>query len=564
MLEIIARSHRGRICKYKNGENSLNTPVVIDLEESSGSFISLEPEGRILNFMGTKVPLDEGMMTTASSDCGGIRGVYGKVCVVRLPIDGTEEIPDDCKILVVSNAFELRRDARKMLDAVISIRELAGFNRLVYMSGIAEPSTVSLLSYMGVDIFDDMLSNAAGLMGIQMIPEGEIQVDKNCSIENSKELKNEIEKVKIFIASGRLRELVDQRAAVSPSSVALLRLFDDRGYEYQEEACTITGGRFSSNTIQSLRRPDVERYRRTLLNRYKKPEHKRILLLLPCSARKPYHRSKSHKAFASAIHTANHDTLIHEVILTSPLGLVPRELDIFYPANSYDIPVTGEWNCQEKEMIRSMLSALLEQGYEKVICHFSDYEMIEDLADMEFTVEDGRPTSFESLGRLDSTLREAARGMDLPGYMVERKETLRSVLYYQFGKECADVIMDENTFTTGKFPYWKIIREDPEDRSKKTQLGMMTPERGMISLTLEGAEVLSKTGRYTVKMNDFELKGNLFAVGALEADPEIRIGDEAVIVRNNEVAGVGVADMCGREMVQMGRGMAVRVRHKTK
>ncbi len=564
MLEIIARSHRGRICKYKDGENSLNTPVVIDLEKSSGSFISLEPEGRILNFMGTKVPLDEGMLTTASSVCGGIRGVYGKVCVVRLPVEGTEEIPEDCEVVVVPNAFELRHDARKMLDAVIKIRELAGFNRLVYLSGIAEPSTVSLLSYMGVDIFDDMLPNAAGLMGVRMLAEGEIQTGVEHSQENSKELKGEVEKVKIFITSGRLRELVDQRAVAFPSSVALLRLFDDQGYEYQEEACTLTGVRFSSNTVQSLRRPDVERYRRTLLDRYRKPEHKRILLLLPCSARKPYHTSKSHKAFASVIHTADHDTLIHEVILTSPLGIVPRELDIIYPASSYDIPVTGEWSCQEKEMIRSMLSALLEQGYDKVICHFPDYEMIEDLAEMEFTVENGSPTSFESLGNLDSALREAARGMDLPGYMVERKETLRSVLYYQFGKECADAIMDENTFTTGKFPYWKIIREDPEDRTKKTQLGMMTPERGMISLTLEGAEVLSRTGCFTVKMNDFELKGNLFAVGALEADPNIRIGDEVVIIRNGEVAGVGVADMCGREMVQMVRGMAVRVRHKAK
>lgn len=564
MLEIIARSHRGRICKYKDGENSLNTPAVIDLERSSGTFISLEPEGRILNFMGTEVPLDEGMMTTASSGCGGIRGVYGKVCVVRLPVEGTEEIPEDCEVIVVPNAFELRRDARKMLDAVVKIREMAGFNRLVYMSGIAEPSTISLLSYMGVDIFDNMLPNAAGFMGVRLMPEGEIQTGKDCSQVNSEELKSEVEKVKIFIASGRLRELIDQRAVASPSSVALLRLFDDQCYEYQEEACTITGGRFSCNTVQSLCRPDVERYRRTLLNRYKKPEHKRILLLLPCSARKPYHTSKSHKAFSSVIHTADHDTLIHEVILTSPLGLVPRELDIFYPASSYDIPVTGQWNCQEKEMIRSMLSALLEQGYDKVICHFPDYDMIKDLADMELTVENGEPTSFESLGHLDSSLREAARGMNLPGYMVERKETLRSVLYYQFGKDCADAIMDENTFATGKFPYWKIIREDPEDRSKKTQLGMMTPERGMISLTLEGAEVLSKTGCFTVKMNDFDLKGNLFAVGALEADPNIRIGDEVVIIRNGEVAGVGVADMCGREMVQMVRGMAVRVRHKSK
>ncbi|HKM09074.1 MAG TPA: DUF5591 domain-containing protein [Candidatus Methanomethylophilaceae archaeon] len=564
MLEIIARSHRGRICEYKDGGDSLTTPAVIALERSSGPSISFKPEGRMLNLMGAEVPLDEGMMTTVSSGKGGIRGAYGKVCVLRLPIEGTEGIPEECEIIAIPNAFELRRNPRGILDAVMKIREMAGFNRLVYMSGIADPSTVSLLTYMGVDLFDDTLPIASGLMGIKMFSEGEVFIGQDFSRENSKELKEEADKVKMFVAAGRLRELVDQRAAASPTSVALLRLLDDQGYQYQEEACTLRGGRFCSNTVQSLRRPDVERYRRMLAERYRKPEHKRILLLLPCSARKPYHTSRSHKAFSSAIHTADHDTLIHEVILTSPLGLVPRELDVFYPADSYDIPVTGEWNCQEKEMIRSMLSSLLEQGYDKVICHFPDHDMIKDLADMEFTVVDGRTTSFESLDRLDSTLRDAARGMEIPGYMIDRKDTMRSILGFQFGLEAADVMMDENTFTTGKFPYWKIIREVPDERSNQTQLGMLTPERGMVSLTLEGGEVLSKTGSFIVEIMDFDLRTNLFAVGILDADPNIRIGDDVVVMRNGKVEGVGVAEMCGREMVQAQRGMAVRVRHKSK
>lgn len=559
MLEIITRSHRGRICKYKNGEDTLITPAVITFDKTSKVFLSLEPEGRILNFMGMKAPLDEGMFTTASSERGGgVKGTYGKVSVVRLPLKGTETLPDECRIVAVPNAFELRQNPRGLLDAVMKIRELAGFNRLVYLSGIADPSTVAILSYMGADIFDDMLPIAAGLAGIKMIPEGEISVSDDFSRENSGELKQEIKKVLAFTEAGRLRELVDQRATSSPVSVAVLRHLDDTGYEYQEEACATVGKRFCSNTIQSLRRPDVERYRRTLAERYVKPEHKKVLLLLPCSARKPYHTSKSHKAFASAIHTAAHDVLIHEVILTSPLGLVPRELDVFYPASSYDIPVTGEWNCQEKEMIRGMLSSLIGQGYEKIVCHFPDFELVKDLADMEFTVKDGNPTSFESLDCLDETLRSVTKEMESPGYMIERKEVMRSVLNFQFGSEVADKILDENTNVIGRYPYWKIIREKPE----KVQLGMLTPERGMISLTLEGAEILAAADKSVVEMTDFDLKGNLFAVGVVNADPSIRIGDESVIVRNGRVVGVGVAEMCGREMVQTNRGMAVRTRHK--
>lgn len=562
MLEVLARSQRGRICKYSDGDRSITTPAVITVGKSSGPHISVEAEGRVLRFMGTDVPMDEGMMSTASSDMGGIR-VHGRICVLRLPYKG-QAIPEECEIVAVPNAFELRRNPRKLVETITEIREAAGFGRLLYLSGIAEPSTIALLVYMGVDLFDETLPLSAGMMGIRMFPEGEAETGEDSSKVNCSVMAEECVKTSAFIMAGRLRELADQRSVSSPQSVALLRLFDDQGYGYQEETAPLTGSKFSCNTVQSLRRPDNERYRRRISERYEKPEHKRILLLLPCSARKPYHTSRSHKAFSSAVHTGDHDVLVHEVILTSPLGLVPRELDVFYPANSYDIPVTREWNCSEKEMIRSMLKELISQKYDRIVCHFPDFGMINDLADMELTVIDGDPTSRDSLDSLDKALRAAAEGMENPGYMTDRRETVRSILKFQFGKNVASAIMDDDTFATGKYPYWKIIRENPADRTEKTQLGMLTPERGMISLTLEGAEILADAGHAVVNMTDFELKGNLFAVGVLDADSDIRIGDEAVIIRNGKVAGVGVAEMCGREMVQTDRGMAVRVRHKSK
>lgn len=95
-------------------------------------------------------------------------------------------------------------------------------------------------------------------------------------------------------------------------------------------------------------------------------------------------------------------------------------------------------------------------------------------------------------------------------------------------------------------------------------MGMMTAERGMISLTLDGARILADMGRNVVEMMDFELKGNLFAIGVTKADPSIRIGDEAIIMLNGKVKAVGVAMMSGREMVELNRGIAVRVRHKSK
>lgn len=566
MLDVVGRSHRGRVCEYRRGDLMLRTPSVIGSGNggSEGIRICIEDGKRYLRIGDTDVPLDSDLFTTASSGIVSNMVSSGGVCVARLPFPEDIAIPDDAEIVIVPNAFELRKDARKLVDSVMRIRKAAGYNRLVCMLGIAEPSTAALLSYMGVDMFDDSLVKAAGLKRISLIPEGEISVGNDAAADNVSELERECEKIRTFIMAERLRELVDQRVSSSPSSVAALRIFDREGYEYQEEACSSVGCRFACNTTQALRRPDILQYRQKIMERYRKPDHKRILLLLPCSAKKPYHTSKTHKAFASAIHTASHDTLVHEVIITSPLGIVPRELDAMYPANSYDIPVTGEWKCEEKKIIREMTASLIAQGYDGIVCHLGeDSELVEDLAEMEKTVV-GDPTSPASLKNLDETLRRMTKSLEPADYCVDRREAMRSVLVHQFGRDAADSIMDANTYAIGKFPYWKIIRENPENRKEKTQLGMLTPERGMVSLTLEGAEVLASMDMFTVEMTDFEMKGNLFAVGVVSADNRIRIGDEAVITLNGKVKGIGVAMMSGREMEDLKRGIAVKIRHKSK
>ena len=559
MLDIVARSQRGRVCEYTRGEVSVTTPFMIG-SEGPVSIRSAEG-GRVMDFFGTEVPLESGLLTTASSGMASDAVVKDGVQVVRLPLPDELVVDDSVEMVVVPNAYELRKDPRRIVDAVVRLREACGFGRLLCMLGIGEPSTVALLSYMGVDVFDDSLPRAAGLEHVLLMPEAEVAMgDGDVVGANIDYMVAELAKTRMFIEADRLRELADQRSFSSPSNVALLRLYDQNAYQYAEETCSTVGCRFSCNSTQALRRPDLKRYR-DRIGSYRKPEHKRILLLLPCSAKKPYHISKTHRAFASAIHTAQHDTLVHEVIVTSPLGMVPRELDACYPANSYDIPVTGEWKCEERAMIRKMVGDLIAQGYDKVICHLGeDYELVEGLAEMECTVV-GDPTSPKSLENLDKALRAAAKGMETVDYLVDRNNLARGLLEFQFGRDIADLLMDGDTYAIGKFPYRKFIREVD---GKKIQMGMMTPERGMVSLTLEGAEVLAKAGYATVEIMDFELKGNLFAVGVVRADPRIRIGDEAVIVCNGEVRGVGVAEMCGREMTDLKRGIAVKVRHKVK
>ena len=563
MLDVNYRSFRGRVCEYKDGETSITTPAV--LRSVNGPcddrvHILVENGNRYYVDNGVRYPLDGSQITSTSFGLfkGDVVMCGEKVAAVRLPLPEKLELPETVEIVLLANAYDLRNNARSLVDVVIKLREAVGYNVVLGFLGIAEPSTLALLAYMGVDIFDDSLCKVLGARGIRTIPEGLIQSSDDVTEGNVNDLLIECAKVADFIKGGRLRELVDQRASASPTSVAALRVFDRVGYDYQEEAVNNYGTRFSCNTTQSLRRPDVLRYRKTLMERYVKPPHKRVLLLLPCSAKKPYHTSKTHKRFSFSIHASNFDTVVHEVIVTSPLGIVPRELDCFYPANSYDIPVTGEWKCQEKEFIREMLAHLLEQGYDKVISHLGeDTELIAGLRDDIVETVVGDSVSPTSLSNLEKALRDATAGMKVGDYAEDRKETIRSVLSFQFGKDVADKIMDEDTWGIGRFPYWKIQRN-------KVQLAMMSEERGAFSLTVDGGKVVAECGKNIVNMMDFELKGNLFAVGVIDADPGIRIGDEVVVMKNGEVVAVGVAVMSGREMTELKRGIAVKIRHKAK
>ena len=557
MLDVLSRCQRARVCEYTRNDRKLVTPSMIGSEPSDAWVESVGNE-RILHLMGTDVVMESGLRTTSNSGIPTEVRCQDGIAVVRLPLPEDLAFDESVEAVVVPNAYELRKDPRRIVDNVMRLRRAAGFNRLLYLSGLGEPSTVSILTYMGVDLFDDSLPRAAGLSGIRLIPEAEISTGEDESDGNVWVMEQELEKVRIFIKADRLRELVDQRAPSEPTSVALLRIYDDVGYEYAEETVSFTGCRFSCNTTQALRRPDIKSYKRRM-SEYRKPEHKRVLLLLPCSAKKPYHISKSHKAFSSAIHTAPHDTLVQEVIVTSPLGAVPRELDAFYPANSYDIPVTGEWKPEEKAFIRSMIGDIIAQGWDKVICHLGeDYELVEGLADMECTVV-GDSTSPASLQNLDKALRDATKGMEPVDYLIDRNAQMLNMLRFQFGPEAADLLMDGNTYAIGKFPYFKLFREED---NKKIQLGMFTPERGGISLTIEGAQILADGGYPTIEIMDFEIKGNLFAVGVVKADPSIHVGDEAIAVCNGKVRVVGVAMMCGREMTDLKRGIAVKTRHK--
>ena len=538
--------------------------LLIESEYESGS-ISLRSKSSTIPMVSMsndlKVPLSVLKRDNGSPVSFGDRSV-----VVRGGAeDAASKVADiDAVICVLASGFELRRDARGFVRSMIAFRKAVGYGRLIYVPGIMDVSNLALLCYLGVDLVDSSLLVYQGARGHLLTPEGVLNAaDADWLVPsgdpekvvgyNLDSARRELGLVRHMLKLGRLRELVEMRVNSSPWSVAALRIFDIEYYDVQEIYAPVVGPRFFCNSKQSLYRPDVWRFRRRIMERYVPPSHKKVLLLIPCSAKKPYSTSKSHRLFSQTIQAVRNNAVVHEVIVTSPLGIVPRELELLYPAAQYDIPVTGHWDRDEVAMVQEMVLRIAAFGYEKVICHLSSEEaFVKDVVES-IDTSSGRPASNDSLERLREQLEDVCSSQQIVGRGTDRIGCMGSLARFQFG-EGGECLVD-GASVVGNYPYLRILEG-------KDQLAMLTPERGMLSLTLRGGEKLFPRHINWVEMDDFDLVGNLFAVGVKGADRGIRSGDDVLVIKNGELEAVGVASMCGDEMIEAERGEAVRIRHK--
>ncbi len=472
---------------------------------------------------------------------------------------------------VLGGAASLLSGPREFARLITELRGAVGPGSVLYAPGLAMPSNLALLAYCGIDVVDSVAVLLEASRGKWLNQDGYWPRDNlnrppcrcpGCMSgdvrralfeHNEIALWEEMELVKASIMSGELREHVERRSANDPWNTAVLRHLDLRHYDFQEMHFPVVGWRVRAYAHQSLTRPDILRFRRRIRERHSKPPSAKVLLLLPCSARKPYVLSRSHRLFREAVMASRNPWAVHEVIVTSPLGIVPRELESVYPAAHYDIPVTGDWNLDEAAIVREDLKSYLERNaYDRIIAHLDvERPFVEDILDGAIFTCRGRITDSVSLESMAAALRDAVENTPKVQRARRFMEDMTALARFQFGDSGEKLV--ESAEFRGRYPAIKIIRDG-------TQLAMLT-ERGLLSLTLDGGRVLSQSNVYCVEIDDFYPQGSVFAVGVSDADAGIRIGDDVVVRRGQDVRAVGVAEMPGKEMIESERGVAVRVRH---
>jgi archaeosine synthase len=482
------------------------------------------------------------------------------------------------ELAVLHDAGGWSSNPKNLVPALIQARREATPGKLLWAPALGTPEDYALWAYLGVDLFDasPLLLAAArgealttdGPLALKdaerVLGDGSVWDQERLTAHNLEAARLELERIRHAIQNGTLRALAERRIYSKAASVEILRRFDREHHYLEAAAPRHRTTPLAAMTAESLWMPEVESFRRRVRDGHEPPRSAKVLVLMPCSRRKPYKVSRSHRQFARILDESGIRSLVHEVMVTSPLGLVPRELEECYPANQYDIPVTGHWLRDEEAVVKQQLAALLDKhAYDHVIVHMGQatFDVLRHLLP-EHTRHTclHHPTSQEDLKRLG---RELARvkgelgTVDAWALAKDRKlEDLRSLASFQFNIEVADSLTADAT-THGRMPYVKLERGG-------VQLGTTTPDRGILSLTLDGARILARHKLRRVFIQDFPIKktSSLFAVGVESADPDVRAGDEVVVMRNDEVRGSGVAQMSAEEMTHLKRGIAVTMRHQ--
>ncbi len=587
MFEVLDRGGLGRTGLWTRGGQELRTPLVLSahrpthpappyaeallvLERAedprlqirvSGSFFSPRTPESAEDLPPTKgLPLSVADLDVPQPAMAGDLALVTNESDLRA--SSTAEIE------FLANGPEYLRSPREFVSSMVRAREVLGPSKLLAITGLAAPSNLAALVYAGVDLVDSSRVVLDSVRRIFHTSDGAVpeehadraacacpacEAGQDLRAHNERALYREMLLVRNHIAHGRLRELVERRLANDPWNTAVVRHLDLRQYDLVEQYAPVAGGEILAYSHESLTRLEVLRFRKRICDRYSKPPSARILLLLPCSARKPYSRSRSHRKFRDAILASRNPSVVHEVVVTSPLGLIPRELEHFYPARAYDIPVTGDWNKEEAAMVIDDLRAFVEANrYDAIVAHLgAEAAVVKEALPQAIFTADGNPTGDRFLGQLTKTLSEITTPLPHAPRGQRFAEEMANLARFQFG-DAGRSLVGGATFR-GRFPDVHVLRGG-------AQVAMYTG-RGLLSLTLEGGQILSEGNVYCVDIEDFIPKGNVFAVGVTDATKEIRVGDDVAVRHDGQVRAVGTARMNWREMIDFERGEAVRVRH---
>lgn len=493
----------------------------------------------------------KGEMLLAGVVQGSIHPDLREMCAKRLSEMGVDVNP----VGGVVPLMETYRFA-ELVDVIVAAKKGLRPDRPVHLFGAGHPMLFALAVLLGCDMFDSASYAKFARDDRFMFLEGTFRLadmkalECNCpachghDLEEIKALppakrtaliarhnlwvsKMELERVKRAIMEGDIWELVERRCRSHPALLDALRElgkhqeFLER-YEplSREHALFYTGP-------ETLNRPAFLRFHKRSTERY---EHPRTEVGITFEEpEKPYSRTLR-PAMDSILEIS--DAHFHVI---SPFGPVPIELDEIYPISQSLFPKHQDQQTVERT------KELMEE-----LAHTHGYKM--------GAIWDG-----------DETLEFLKMFSQGKGTFDIDMARVRAVADYQFGKGAADALLSGNV---------SLVKSKNVDRIRNVLVDgehvvSMRAEDGFMTLRPAGARRLMKgipAPRMRVTILDdaveFNKQGkNVFCSFVTDADPDIRLQDEVMVVdKDDNLVAIGRAQLTREEMLCFKKGVAVKVR----
>jgi archaeosine synthase len=393
----------------------------------------------------------------------------------------------------------------------------------------------------------------------------------------------------------RLRTFRDHLEARNHGS-GLLATFQRKLDARTANIATMTtdlAARASINFIgsDSYTRPEIIKFRHKATAHFHFPPRTRWVVLLPCSAHKPYSDSPSHARFSAAMSRGWKEWRRHcsELVITSPIGVVPRQLERCFPAAHYDVPVTGYWDEQELRLSAGMLAALVNRhlasggAIDGIVAHVDGgYRAACELGAKDiavpvtFTGDFDSATSREALDALAATMATiAAKAGDKVNGKASGKprgslqdEDTRVLVDYQLGTRGAGEVL-----FPGDIKMRPLQGEAVQaiDRTTGQPMAVIDGESGHLTLDKQAIERLWRASLAdpAIKLKkvcfcDEKIAGSSIFPGGVDlADEDIAVGDDVFVhSRDGRLLAHGTAVVPGRRMKEMRGGPVVAIAKK--
>jgi 7-cyano-7-deazaguanine tRNA-ribosyltransferase len=249
---------------------------------------------------------------------------------------------------------------------ILTAKKGLPIERPLHLFGAGHPSMFSLAVALGCDLFDSAAYALYARENRYMTENGTWRLDEmdyfpctcpRCAAETPRSVQikpakereiflaehnlwvciAEIKRIKQAIRDGRLWEHTEMRVHAHPALLsALKKLKGHADFLEKFSPSTKSSGFFYFGSV-GLARPEITHYNKRLKENYMPPAGAEVLLLLPQTRNKPFHKASEFKKIRQLQRSLGElSGKVHICVYSAPFGVVPLELDEVYPLSQHE------------------------------------------------------------------------------------------------------------------------------------------------------------------------------------------------------------------------------------